>query len=205
MNHVRALMVTLMLVATPTFSMSAPGPSRDSAIPGSYEVRVCSGPCSFADRSNVLAGGMLVLGAEAINPEVTTKLKRARYRPADSLQGPPNGCFIVSRIQNAHTFVGLIPLGFTHWSANSNRVQFGLYASSDAQYVASVVVDADGFKGSGVSNFSEFSDPLWPSDFLIARRVGPADVDRCIHPPQPTGAVEPPRAPDGGRASGANR
>src|SRR5207249_459907 len=94
MNPVRAVMAALVLAGSPTFSMSEPGPSRGAAIPGSYEFRVCSGPCSFTDRTNVLAGGTLVLDGEAINPEVIPKQLRSRYRSADAQQGPPNGCFM---------------------------------------------------------------------------------------------------------------
>jgi hypothetical protein len=204
MNQTPLGYAILVLGLISSFGASAPSTSSDVVIPGSYEIRVCSGPCAFGDSRNVLADGKLVLSAGPVNPEAIPEQERGRCRSGDPVGRPANGCFIITRIPEARTFAGLITFGWTHWSGSENRIQFGLYASSDARYIASVVVDADGFKGTGSSSFVDFTDPLWPADTMIARRVGPADVNRCIWtmkltPIQPGGAVEQPAAPDGGR------
>src|SRR5207245_9905790 len=124
----------LIVVLSSSLGASTLATSNEGVIPGSYEVRVCSGPCAFGDRSNVLADGKLVLSAGPINPEVIPEQDRGRYRSGDHVGRPANGCFIITRILEARTFAGLITFVWTHWSGSQNRIQFGPFALSDACY-----------------------------------------------------------------------
>jgi hypothetical protein len=203
MRRSRTLATLLALIAIHGIALDFTG-SGEVQIPGSYQVRVCNGPCSFSKADKILVDGILVLGDGEISPDIVPENQRGRYRSADPLGRAPNGCFILHRIPDSRTFAGLMTLGWTTWESSDDRLHVFLYGSSDATYVARVTVDGDGFRGTGTSEFSGFSEPLWPADTVAARRLGPPDPNRCVFSPklrrvQPSGAVEPPHEPGGRR------
>lgn len=143
--------------------------SKDRAIAGTYELLICKGPCSFAERGNVLRTGVIVLFDRAIKREDV-----ARMDPTyDFRQDKANGCYVLTYpIPHAS--------GATAWSLDRKTLSFILMRSKDSWY--SVRVERNGDVLSGVGNFWSAGvapPPGFVPDTVVGQRRGPADISAC--------------------------
>jgi len=147
---------------------------------GTYDLLVCKGPCSFAGPANVVVKGTLVLADEAFGIAAINDFSPVRFQYAYSIGGDPNGCFVLEIIKNDQTYAGLITYGLTLWHGKSGQVDFDLYSSPDAWHAGSVTLTAAGFEGKGQSGGVGAAEPHLGPDVIMGRRVGPANLGRCI-------------------------
>lgn len=151
-----------------------------SEVPGTYELLVCKGSCSFESSTNVVVKGVLVLTAASFKPEALSPFGPKPFEYAYFFADDPNGCFVVSTLVQDKTFAGLIELGMTHWSDYADKIHFSLYASADAWQVVTAGLTHDGLSGTGQSSGVGLAEPNYDRDVIVARRTGPPNLDRCV-------------------------
>jgi hypothetical protein len=100
-----------------------------------------------------------------------------------SLVNAPNGCYVLTRPRGgARTYAGLNGVAGTRWRIDGKRpriVRFTLYRSPDASHQVEAARVAGGLRGRGRSR--GFGTTMWsPVDTIVAERVGPPDVGRCV-------------------------
>jgi hypothetical protein len=150
-------------------------------VPGTYELLVCKGPCSFGSPENVAVRGVLVLTAERFTTEAINPFSPQQFKYAYSFSADPNGCFVIDTVKEKQTYAGIIELGLTSWTSNAGRVRFDLYASADAWHSSTVTVSAGGFEGTGGSGGVGLAEAHLGPDILKGRRIGPANLDACVN------------------------
>jgi hypothetical protein len=186
-----------LLVACMTSSLLGTGSLADSGpddVPGTYNLLVCKGPCSFGAPTNVVVKGVLVLTAGAFKPKTLNQHADVPFERAYGIGGDPNGCFVLEVVKDNQTYAGLIEFGMTLWRPHSAQVQFELYTSPDAGHFSIVTMTTDGFQGTGGSSGGGATAAEFPPDNLVAKRVGPGDVTSCVRAAEelqrkPRGAV----------------
>jgi len=170
----------LFTVASAAAAADAPTHPCEGDVPGSYELLICKGPCSFAAAGNVLVRGFVVLeAAEFEEAEILEPVRRV-FDFGYSIIGNPRGCFVLDTLEENRTYAGIIEIGFTRWSWMDGKLHFELYASPDAWYHTHVSMAAEGFRGQGTSSGVGMAAPGWPPDVVIGRRTGPPDRMKCI-------------------------
>jgi len=180
----RLIISLLLLAAAPQQER----PAQPSSTPGSYDILICKGPCTFGASTNVLVRGKLVLEAQPFQPtyppqDAQTPIllsfaARDRFLRSGSTA---NACFVLETLERNQTYAGLIPIGFPTWSQVENTVTFKLYGSPDASHIASVTLTDEGFRGTGSSGGLGSGAPpsSWVSDVIVGRRIGTADRSVC--------------------------
>jgi len=159
-----APMLVALLSACSAFSAREPaGDGRDASLPGSYRVSICRGTCADSLR----VSGYLVLATPPAN-----------FEGAGS--GP--GCFSLQRLRGVNGFAWLAPSGQLYWrTAPDDPLRFELYRSPDAGY--GVELHAANGRLRGTGRFWEFGYPEeFPTDSVIAERIGPPDERLCALP-----------------------
>ncbi len=179
MNRHLVVVLGTACILSCQFVLAGPG---SVCVPGSgtYDVLVCKGPCSFAGPTNVVVKGTLVLTDEPFAIAAINDFSPARFEYAYTIGGDPNGCFVLDTIKSDQTYAGLITYGLTFWFGKSDQVNFDLYASPDAWHVASVTLSPTGFEGKGQSGGVGAAEPHLGSDVVVGRRLGPANLGKCI-------------------------
>jgi hypothetical protein len=172
--------VSLFLVALPMIDTCS-GAEYPGDLPGTYEMVVCNGRCSFEDPANIVVKGILVLLPVAYKPEALNSLSPKPFEYGYSF-GPDstNGCFVLETLVKHKTWAGLMDLGMTSWSFHAKRLTFSLYASPDAEYFVTAQFGQGGFDGQGVSSGGGPAEPHHTADAVLGRRIGPAELSRCI-------------------------
>ena len=165
------------------FLMTTGGLASDESVevPGTYDLLVCKGPCSFDSPASVVARGVLVLSTSPFTTQSLNERSAVRFEHAYSIGGDPNGCFVLDTVTDNQTFAGLIQFGLTLWRVHSGQVTFELYQSPDAGYFATVAMMGYGFRGAGGSSGGAGTDADLTSDILFAKRKGPGDTNDCLH------------------------
>jgi hypothetical protein len=153
---------------------------KGAQAPGTYEILVCKATCSFADSRNVVVKGVLVLAPTALEPDFVSQLEDMDFDVADTRRGDPNACFVLDTIDVDWTLAGIDPFGLTVWSLDRKKLHFSLYGSPDAFHVVSAKLTSDGFSGHGGDAGYGSLEPDERSDFIIARKTGPPDLQTCI-------------------------
>jgi len=151
-----------------------------SEAPGTYELLVCKGPCSFESSTNIVVKGVLVLTAANFEPDALNPFVPEPFEYAYSFNDDPNGCFVVDTLVQNKTYAGIIELGMTHWSDYADQIRFSLYTSPDAWHHVTATLTHDGLAGTGGSSGAGVAAPGYDRDIIIARRVGPPNLDRCV-------------------------
>ncbi|MEX2284398.1 MAG: hypothetical protein WEE89_18055 [Gemmatimonadota bacterium] len=110
-------------------------------VPGTYDFRVCDGPCANAT-SRDLAAGVLVLFADSIG--FAESLKSNAHDLVNRLLHPaakppmPNACFKVDKreryVNGREYYFGIIPRSTTVWTARNHSVSVIVYSSPDANH-----------------------------------------------------------------------
>jgi hypothetical protein len=155
--------------------------------PGTYDILICKGACTFTSTSNVLVRGSLILEAQSFQPPYPPQDAPPpfgwSFGPRDLFLrngGAANACFVLETLERNQTYAGLIPIGFPAWSQVANTVVFKLYGSPDADHKANVTLTEEGFRGTGSSGGGVAAPPSsWTPDVIIGRRTGPADRSIC--------------------------
>lgn len=176
------LVLVVGLTTCPHHSMT------QESVSGSYEIRVCSGPCGFDDETNVLVKGFLVLREDALAvdwEEIPESVRIELFMSASILrhEGHLNGCYSLQTVKNAHSFAGISSAGFTHWRefAESDSISFSLYRSADGGYHVRGRFEGDTFRGVGTSwHVPSLHDT--PQDTVVARRIGEPAFSLCVGP-----------------------
>ena len=149
-------------------------------VPGSYDVLICKGPCGFGAPTNVVVKGVLVLAAAPISAQSLNRLISLKFEYAYGIGRDTNGCFVLDTIRQNQTYAGLIEFGLTLWRVHEQQVSFELYTSPDAGHFATVTMTSDGFQGTGGSSGGVVAEGEGTPDVLVAKRLGPAQIDTCV-------------------------
>src|SRR5579862_3177763 len=131
--------VLLLLLALTSSATHALG-NKDPGVAGTYELLICKGPCSFAERGNVLRTAVVVILDRAMKREDIARMD-PNY---DSRYDKPKACYLLT---NANRQVS----GLTAWLLDGKMLSFTLNRSKDSWY--SVRVERKGDQLSGVGNF----------------------------------------------------
>lgn len=155
-------------------------PQRAS-VPGTYDILICKGACGFDSSENVLVRGSLVLEDQTF-PSPSASWDPIRFDWLSFPHGTANACFVLATIEAGRTYAGQSGNGFTTWSLAADKLTLRLFASPDAGYEVSVVLDKEGFSGIGTSTGAGVGAPPSSrgSDVVIGRRAGPANRAICM-------------------------
>jgi hypothetical protein len=167
-------------------------PFRAARVPspplaGTYELFVCKHECPLGDSSRAFAIGRLVLDDTAIvlTPRPDSSDVRLGWRRWQ-LRAPPTGCFIIDeRKSERRSYAGISRVDVISWridAARDSAFSFTLYLSPDASHVATLVRanERGVLRGTGRSSGVGATEVDWPDDSVVARRVGPPDVESCF-------------------------
>jgi hypothetical protein len=149
--------------------------AESASATGTYEILVCDGLCASSDSPNVIVQGHVVLMDAALDRQTVKRLDSSYFPSVHGEQ--PNGCYELTRVhQDDHAgLAGVTPFGITGWYHWDDAVNFSLYHSPDAGYLATVKPSFDGLFGHGGSWGVGPSTP----QIIVARRLGDADVRWC--------------------------
>ena len=168
---------------------------------GTYEIALCKGACSLGDSSRVLFQGHLVLADTTLTIAQLPEAKRPYLEVVSAfmdVEGPLNGCFTFQPVRATRREIhglpfllvpgartSLDPASLTHWDRRAeDTVEFTLYRSPDANHrvVAHIasgrLVGQAAWSAVGVAPDEREGDI--GADFVIGRRIGAADIERCI-------------------------
>jgi len=148
----------------------------DDVIAGTYDIRLCQGPCSFTDTTNVAAQGTLILFAKPLEKADLDRFNERRFWHTTG--EPVNGCYTLERINGSKIVIG--DVGVTSWSWNEGKYDLALFRSPDAGYAVTVERTPTGLSGSGHFWGAGVAAPETPTqEIVVARRTGPADIANC--------------------------
>ena len=174
------LLLIVALAISGSIAASDTSTSADTCLSGAYSLQICRGPCASKTKAKVLARGLVVLMPAPFDEKVHDVPGATRFGYGYSFIGETNGCFVLKRTENAETYAGLIPAGWTRWSGSPDGFIFDLYASPDAWYTVHAELIRDGFTGKGTSTGGSEDGPGWPKDHISATRIGRATLDQCF-------------------------
>lgn len=167
MNKLIALLALMVLSSAP---LSAVG--KDRAVAGTYDLLICKGPCSFAERGNVLRTAVIVLFDRPMSPKDVQRIDSPYF---SSRYDKANACYVL-------TYPNRKVSGATAWMLDRTTLSFTLMRSKEKDSWYSVRVERKGDFLSGVGNFWS-AGVAPPSDFVpdtvVARRRGLADISAC--------------------------
>jgi hypothetical protein len=162
-----ALAAFLAFAVVACAAQSAMG--KDPGVAGTYEILICKGSCSFAQRGHVLGSGLIVLFDRAMNRKDVARLDP----PYDYRHEKANACY-------ALTYPTPQASGVTIYSLDRETVSFVLMSSKDSWYSARVERKGDVL--SGVGNFWSAGvapPPGFVPDTIVGRRRGPPEIGAC--------------------------
>jgi hypothetical protein len=196
------LIGALGLAAAGVACAERPASVRPAApLAGTYELFVCKGRCPPGDSARAVAVGRLVLQDSAIplapvdsrDPVGPGDPREPRPDSADlhlqlgrwRARGTPNGCYVFDRRpERAQTYAGIRRVGVVSWRVRErdSAIKFSLYGSPDAGHDVTLArPDGSGvLRGTGHSSGAGVTAVDWPDDSVVARRVGPPDVEPCF-------------------------
>lgn len=149
-------------------------------VAGTYAVAVCKGaPCVPDDTVHAVAWGQIVLFNEPINLVALPDSAR-RLLAGIHLHAPTNGCTIMRSAPHVQTYLAVT--SGTRWESIAGAPdQITLLSRSpDATYDALLRVTVNGMSGTGSSWGAGAAKVDWPTDTIVARRIGPPDLNACI-------------------------
>lgn len=147
-------------------------------IAGNYDMRICTGTCSFRDLANVAAEGTVILFAKALEKNDLERFDEHRFTHHSG--EPINGCFTFRHVATSSANLWVEDVGVTSWSFENGRYGFALFHSPDAGYQVSVERTTTGLSGTGSSWGAGAAAPESPSrEIVIARRTGDANLSNC--------------------------
>lgn len=157
-------------------TMACAQEKSDDVIAGSYDIRICSGPCSFADSANLAAQGTLVLFAKPLEkPDLDRFNEHLFWHTTGE---PTSGCYTLERVNGSKIVIG--DVGVTSWTWNDGKYNFALFRSPDAGYAVTVERTPTGFSGSGHFWGAGAAAPKKPTqETVVARRTGDANIANC--------------------------
>ena len=167
--------VAIAAVLTSMVTLSAASVVRQPSVAGTYSLLVCRQGCRGWDTTRAYLAGTVVLLDSALRAADGQPV-RARYEVS------ANGCFHKRELKRVRdSYAGIRADGYLLWERNdsSGRVQFSLYRSPDAGYFVSLVLTAEGAKGTGESWGAGAAEIHAPGDSVVLRRVGGAAVSGC--------------------------
>jgi hypothetical protein len=148
------------------------------AIAGTYDIRVCTGACSFDAPANVVVEGTVILFAKPLEKVDVDRFDTHRF--ASYFGESVNGCFMLERVGESSIYAGAEKVGVTSWSFENGRYGFSLYHSPDAGYQVSVDRTASGLSGTGASwGIGAAKPDSSAKQTVIARRTGDANLSNC--------------------------
>jgi hypothetical protein len=171
-----AIVLAGMLITAAGDAPAAPEPDAS----GSYDIRICAGPCDFASPKNVLVRGVLILEKERFDKSAVPEPERGVLDDEWYFISRPRGCFILETVEAGRTYAGLTEIRFTSWSVARGKVRFNLYSKIDAWYDAEVELTPMGFVGKGYSWGVGGAAPGWSPDVVIGKRSGTPDRAVCL-------------------------
>jgi hypothetical protein len=177
-NAIVFALAAATMTTSPVVEANAPGPA------GAFELLICKGTCSFSERSNVVAQGVLVMVPTALAPSERSALRKRGFERVHWGDQPPNACFVLDTVVRDRTFAGLVRTGIASWSLRGSSLTIGLYSSPDAGYSATIRLIGDRLEGDGTSWGGAEDEPNSGQDTLVGRRVGAAFPMKCIEAAQ---------------------
>lgn len=152
---------------------------------GTYALQFCYPTCD--DSSLVVGTGTFVHVHEDIrrrmNPRVVQSLGKNNSIMLLRDTMPPNACFRVAArrsVAGEEYYVGIIPASLTVVkSVPHDSVQFLIYASPDASFIAVVAAHTAG-AFAGVGRQETWDGSRAPVTRISGRRTGPADPRKCV-------------------------
>ena len=126
------------------------------SVPSTYSFVACREPCTSADTAGALATGFIVLA--------------------------PNhsGCFEIAHREDYHSYLAVHRHGYTRWEWQSDdSLVFWTYRGPDASHVVRAIWTDTGFVGRGHSAGPYLAPSQVPDEFIVGRRLGPPDPNRC--------------------------
>lgn len=148
-------------------------------VPGTYKILICSDACTPQSDLNVLAKGVMVLGAENMTEDEVEGFQRKGFRYAYHGKAGPNACFILFKHLHGRTLAGIKPRGLTQYEANGLGFSFSLYSSADAGYDVVVSTTKRGFRGTGMSWGVGLAEPGRTTDIVVGQWIGEGDYSKC--------------------------
>ena len=170
--------------------LATPIRGQQNAPDGTYDVWICKESCEMPYDSSAVVSGQFIL-SDTINRATIPEDVRDYLRKYGLLirqKGGMNACFILERhTRFAGTFAGIVPVALTRWEAyqaaedDTLDADFSitLYASPDA--FSTFFFNVEGPVLDGVGRSSGFiGEPFAGHDgYLVGRRIGAADLNRC--------------------------
>jgi hypothetical protein len=153
------------------------GARTASDVAGTYELILCKGACSFAERRNVFATAFIVL-FDGVMP-----LKDVDRIDPTYLYDPRqiNACYVVKRKTDAPSYADAGGIGVSTWQRDGHAIHLLLFHSPDAGYSVEVKRQGTLLAGSGTSSGVGMGAPPpgYDPDTIVGRRLGPPDVSVC--------------------------
>jgi len=161
-----------------------------SSIPGTYELRACTEPCSPGASPSEVAGTLVLAESpfplERVPARVRQHLEQSEPWLLAALEDDePNACFTLRRSRESRdSFLGASPVGVTRWRLTKDTLSVRLWISPDAGYVAQFALDGSTLMGRGYSwTLGERYHAT--RELILLSRRGPPDLNRCFEAAEP--------------------
>jgi hypothetical protein len=126
------------------------------SVPGTYSLEACREACTSADAVEIVAKGFIVLAANQ------------------------SGCFDIERQDDYPSYLAVHRQGYTSWSQpTADSVVFWTYHGPDASHLVRAALMDSGFVGRGHSSGAGIAYIQTSDEFILGRRIGPPDLNRC--------------------------
>ena len=144
--------------------------AKDRGVAGTYELLICKGACSFAERGNVVRTAVIVVFGRGMKRKDVERIDSSYL---DFRYGEANACYML-------TYPDRQRAGVTSWTLDRQTLAFSLMHSPDSWY--SVRVERKGDLLKGLGNFWSAGvapPPGYTPDTIVGKRRGPADISEC--------------------------
>lgn len=155
------------------------------AVPGTYELRACTEPCSPGAGSSRVVGTLVLAESSFSLDRVPTRVRKHLEESEPWLlaaleDDEPNACFNLSQSREPRqSFLGASPVGVTKWRVARDTLSVRLWISPDAGYVGQFALDGPTLIGRGYS-WVPGERYHATDELLLLTRRGPPILDRCF-------------------------
>jgi hypothetical protein len=156
-----------------------------SMVPGTYELRSCTEPCTPGSGPSEVVGTLVLAESPFSLERVPTSVRLRMQESGEWLltaleDHQPNACFTLARAHEApRSFLGASPVGVTEWRVANDTLSLLLWTSPDAGYVAQFALGGSTLLGRGYS-WVPGVDYHATRELILLSRRGPPVLDRCF-------------------------
>ena len=172
----------MRILAFAFFICAWPACAVGQGVPGTYDLKICRGPCD-------VKGNEYLTGTVTLLP---VAMRDRKGQPVKVGSEFVNGCYALSRGRpQTDSHAGLQPKGYLAWNYrfSDSGLTFALYKTEDASYDVELKPAANGFAGIGVSRGARMPKVGAPRDTVIAVRRKSPEPPAC--PPVAASAKKP--------------